>query len=171
MLSTVSCRIILTATILALLLTSTADAIPKKGEAAPPFSILTSSGQKFSLADLRGHVLVLEFFATWCNPCQTSMSHLKNIASRFQKQKLQIIALNIDEEPDSVLAEYSKANRFNFPITIATEKIRTDFGIRTIPTQYVINKKGIITERFTGFNDESAKRLDSLINQLLKEPF
>jgi len=136
-------------------------AFPQKGESAPPFSIKSTSGQQITLSNYRGKVLLLEFFATWCSPCRGSMPHLNRLIRKFSSQGLQVLGLSLDD--DMSIREYLISNKIDSPVALANDEIRSDYAIRSVPTVYLIDNKGVIVEKFTGFSNETAKRLEKIL--------
>jgi thiol-disulfide isomerase/thioredoxin len=65
---------------------------------APPFSIVTMDGQHISFDDLQGKVVLIDFWATWCAPCQASVPHMREIAKKFQDQPLVILSVSLDND-------------------------------------------------------------------------
>jgi peroxiredoxin len=153
----------------ALLVTAPAAfAIPQKGEPAPPFKVTTTSGQPVTLANFKGHVLILDFFASWCQPCKRSIPHITELHRKYGKQGLQILGLSLDEDKDD-LNEFIAPFKLNYPVALANEDLQTDYGLRSLPTLYIINKKGIVVEKFMGLTDEVKKNVETTIKRLLGE--
>lgn len=146
-------------------------AIAKKGQPAPAFQLVTTSGQKVSLAGYNGSVLVIEFFATWCGGCKDSLPHLTSLQKQFGGQGLQILALNIGQgdSPEQVKS-FVAARKIGFPVAMADEDLIYDgFGIRMVPTIFIINKKGVVVEKFSGFNNDVKKIMETTIKKLVAE--
>lgn len=162
-----ACLVVATALTLASPLT--AFAIIRKGDPAPPFKVVSTSGQNITLANYKGHVLIVDFFATWCTPCRDSIPHLLSLNQKYGKQGLQILGLSADEDGEKVVREFVAEQRITYPVAMAGENLLTDFGLRSIPTIFVINKKGVIAEKFMGFNDDMARAMEALIKKLLAE--
>jgi len=157
------------ATVLALAVPLPASAVIRKGDPAPPFKVVSTSGQSITLANYKGYVLVMDFFATWCSPCREAIPHLIELNSKYNKQGLQVLGLSADEDGEKVVREFVAEKRITYPVALAGESLMTDYGLRSIPTMYVINKKGIIVEKYMGYNDEMAKSMEVLIKKLLAE--
>jgi thiol-disulfide isomerase/thioredoxin len=159
--------------ILAILLTMPAAsfALPKKGQPAPPLQVVTTAGQKLSMANYKGYVLVLEFFATYCGGCKESIPHLLNLNKQYGNKGLQILALDIGQgdTPEDV-KEFVARKKINYPVAMADESIIYDgYGIRMIPSIFIINKKGILVEKFDGFTDETRKIIETTVKKLIAE--
>jgi thiol-disulfide isomerase/thioredoxin len=157
------------ATTLSLALPVTASAFIKKGDPAPPLKVVSTTGQKISLANYKGHVLILDFFATWCAPCRKAIPHFIGLSRKYNKQGLEILGMSADEDADKEVREFIGEQKIIYPVAIAGEDMITDYGIRSLPTVYVINKKGVIAEKYMGFNDDMAASMETLIKKLLAE--
>ena len=157
------------ATLLYLAVPLPAAAILKKGDPAPPLKVVSTSGQNITLANYKGHVLVMDFFATWCPPCREAIPHLIELNRKYNKQGLQVLGLSTDEDGEQVVREFVAEKRITYPVALASEEVLTDYSLRSIPTAYVISKKGIVAEKYMGFNDEMAKSMEALIKKLLAE--
>ncbi|NVN91125.1 MAG: TlpA family protein disulfide reductase [Desulfuromonadales bacterium] len=144
-------------------------ALPRSGQATPHFKATSTSGQAISLDNYRGYVLVIDFFATWCVPCRASVPHIVEMNRKYGKQGLQVLGLNVDDEGDRVTKVFSDELRINYPLATASEKVQADFGVRSVPVMFVIDKKGIVAEVYRGFNDEIGRSMEILIKRLLAE--
>lgn len=146
-------------------------ALPEIGQPAPPFHVVSTSGQKISLSNYKGYVLVLEFFATWCGGCKESIPHLMDLQKKYGKQGLQVLGLDVgqgDDEGD--LRDFAAGRRMTYPVGIADEDVVYDnYGIRMIPVVFVINKKGVLVEKYSGFNTDNLGSLEGTIKKLLAE--
>ena len=152
-----------------LMLPGQASAILQKGQPAPPFKVVSTSGQQITEANYKGYVLLIDFFATWCNPCRDAIPHLVRLNQKYGKQGLQILGVSLDEDGEKQVRDFCAVQKVNYPVALANEDMQTEYGLRSIPTLYVINKKGVVAEKFMGFNSDMAARMDLLIKQLLAE--
>jgi peroxiredoxin len=144
-------------------------AVPRVGQPAPNFKVSTTSGQQVSLENYRGHVLVLDFFATWCQPCRVSIPHLVEMNRKYGNQGLQVLGMSADEDGESVVKAFADKHRITYPIALAGESTQADFGVRSVPVMFVIDKKGRVAEVFRGFTDDVARSTEQLIKKLLAE--
>jgi uncharacterized protein (TIGR03435 family) len=120
---------------------------PKAGEAPPPLgleSILQApSGPLPSWEALRGKVVVLEFWATWCGPCIAAIPHLNELADKFKDQPVQFIA--ITDEAEKVVTPFLRKKPLHAWIGLDTDKsMFKDYGVTGIPHTVVVDQKGII---------------------------
>ena len=152
-----------------LLSTQPSDAMLQRGNAAPPIKLTTTSGQPITLNNYKGYVLVMDFFATWCIPCKESIPHLNQLRAKYGKQGLQILGVSVDEGSDSDVKDFIAERRISYPVAIADENTQTEYGLRSIPTVFVINKKGVVVERYQGFSDQTAHAMEETIKRLLAE--
>ncbi len=146
-----------------------AFAILQKGQPAPPISVVTTSGQPVTLANYKGYVLVLDFFATWCIPCRESIPHIINLNRKYGKQGLQVLGMSVDEDGDNALKSFISEKKINYPVALTSEDLQADYGIRSVPTLFIINKKGVVAEKYQGYSDEVAKSMETTIKRLLAE--
>jgi peroxiredoxin len=146
----------------------TALAVPQKGKPAPPFKVVTTAGQQVTMANYKGYVLIMDFFATWCRPCQLSIPHLNELNLKYGKQGLQVIGMSAGDG-EGALREFVAEKKISYPVAVTDEELQTDYGLRSIPIMYVINKKGVVVETFRGYSDETDKKMEALIRKLLAE--
>ena len=152
-----------------LLFTQPAAAILQKGDAAPPIKLTTTAGQPITLNNYKGYVLVMDFFATWCIPCKEAIPHLNSLRAKYGKQGLQVLGVSVDEGSDRDVKDFVAERRISYPVAIAGEEMQTQYGLRSIPTVFVINKKGVVVERLQGFSEQTAKAMEDTIKRLLAE--
>ena len=158
-----------TAAFLVLALAQPAAAVLQKGQPAPPIKVVSTSGQQISLANYKGYVLVLDFFASWCHPCRESIPHLMELNRKYGKQGLQILGMSVDEEVGRELKNFIAEQKFTYPVALANEELQAEYGLRSVPTLFVINKKGIVVEKFSGYNEQIGRNIEALVKKLLAE--
>lgn len=145
------------------------DAAPRTGQTAPDFKVISTAGQTISQENYRGYVLILDFFATWCQPCRQSIPHLVEMNRKFGKQGLQILGLSVDEEGERAVKTFIDEFRVNYPLALAGDTTTADFGVRSVPVMFLIDKKGKIVEVYRGYTDDRARSLEQSIKRLLAE--
>ena len=144
-------------------------AMPRQGQPAPAFNVVTTSGQPVSMENYKGHVLVVDFFATWCQPCRKSIPHLVRMNQKYGKQGLQILGMSADEDGEGVVKSFAVEQHINYPVALAGEKAIDAFGVRSVPVMIVIDKKGRVAEVVRGYSDEIADATEALVKKLLAE--
>jgi thiol-disulfide isomerase/thioredoxin len=138
---------------------------PKEGEVAPPFTLTLVDGRQVSLEDLRGKVVVLNFWATWCAPCKRELPLLDNYYDLMEKHGLRVFAItSSDSIPIGKLKKLFDA--------MAIPSVRNIKGRYTtlggLPTNYVIDRSGTVRYAKAGAFDLDA--LNALLIPLLNEP-
>jgi peroxiredoxin len=152
-----------------LLSSQPAAAILQKGDKAPAIKLTTTTGQPVTLNNYKGYVLVMDFFATWCIPCKESIPHLNSLNRKYGKQGLQILGMSVDEGSDREVKAFISDRKISYPVAIINEDLQTDYGLRSIPTIFVINKKGLVAEKFQGYSEQTGKAMEEAIKRLLAE--
>jgi peroxiredoxin len=145
------------------------DAAPRIGQPSPDFKTVSTSGQSISQENYRGHVLIIDFFATWCQPCRQSIPHLVEMNRKYARQGLQILGLSVDEEGERAVKAFTDEFRVNYPLAMAGDSITADFGVRSVPVMYLIDKKGRIAEVYRGYSGEMSRSVELSIKRLLTE--
>ncbi len=120
------------------------------GKQAPSFTALTSNGETVNLADLRGTVVVLNFWATWCPPCRAEMPSFQQAHQTFADQGVAILAVNAGEAPD-VVANFHESLGITFPMLIdQSQIIQRLYGLQGYPTTYLLDRNGVIITQHVG---------------------
>ncbi len=121
-----------------------------KGDDAPNFSLETLQGERVQLKDYRGKGVFLNFWGTWCKPCETEMPYMENAYKVFKEQGVEILAVNI-EESNLVVRNFVDKFGLTFPILMDRGGEVTElYGIGPIPTTYLIDKNGKVVKIITG---------------------
>lgn len=150
-------------------LPAAAFAMPQKGQPAPPFAVTTTTGQRVTNATYRGQVLVLDFFATWCEPCRRSIPHVVALYRKLGRQGLQVLGMSVDDGGADVVKDFVRESRIPYPVAVTDADLQSDYGLRSVPMIFVIDKRGIVAERYLGFNDEIGRDMENLIRKLLAQ--
>ena len=120
---------------------------------APEFTLTDMNGRQVSLADFRGKVVVLDFWATWCPPCKREIPDFIELQSQYGSKGVQIIGIGLDE-PEKLKA-FAISHGMNYSVLMGTEDIAIKYGgISGIPTTFIIDRSGKIVNRFEGFRSK-----------------
>jgi thiol-disulfide isomerase/thioredoxin len=136
----------------------TGDADDGEKVLANDFTLPKVGGGSVSLSALRGKVVVLDFMATWCGPCETELSHLRDIANRYSNMPVEIISIDVDDsETDSVLTPYIVNQGISWTVLRDTTGMSNNPGydVSSIPTIVIISKDGYISYRTVGVTEAS----------------
>jgi peroxiredoxin len=140
-----------------------------EGTAAPDFTLPDLDGHSVSLADFRGKVVVVNFWATWCPPCRAEIPDFVRMQARYRERGLEFVGLSLDAGGARDVRPFADEHDVNYPMLIADEKIANAYGgIVGIPTSFVIDRQGKIVKRFVGYTDP--KVWESTLESLLGQP-
>jgi cytochrome c biogenesis protein CcmG, thiol:disulfide interchange protein DsbE len=124
-------------------------------------------GNNLRLAGLKGRVVMLDFWASWCLPCRQEFTHLKTLFEKFKSQGLEIIAISVDEEPDKARA-FVAENKLNFFVSI-DPALGKKFAEDGVPVSLFIGKSGTLRYRKDGYEEGDEREIELVITELLKE--
>ncbi|MFP5501938.1 MAG: TlpA disulfide reductase family protein [Candidatus Sericytochromatia bacterium] len=124
--------------------------MPTLGKAAD-FNLTSIEGKKFSLADFKGKVVILDFWATWCPPCREEIPDFIALQKQYRSQGLEIVGVSVDREGPSVVKKFGEEYGINYTSLMADDKVTAAYGgIRGLPTTFVIDRQGNIIKKYVG---------------------
>lgn len=141
------------------------------GAASPSFQMERYGGGKLALSDLRGKVVMLDFWATWCPPCQEEMPSLVKLAKEYESQGLVFVAASRDDDDvkEEVVSQF--VNRF-LPdlapyVVYANDEVAKSFKVEALPTLYFLDREGKVTDAVRGMMSEPAirRRIENALKQ------
>jgi cytochrome c biogenesis protein CcmG, thiol:disulfide interchange protein DsbE len=138
------------------------------GDAAPDFSRTSLSGSTVTLSALRGKVVLLNFWATWCAPCREELPAFSRWQRDFAAAGLQVIGVSMDDSAADVAALLAR-QPLTYPVVMGDAKLAAIFGgVLGLPLSYLIDAQGHIAARFQGETD--LPRMEATIKDLLSRP-
>ncbi len=134
---------------------------------APDFDLPTKPGS-VSLQSMRGQVVYLDFWASWCKPCRKSFPWMNALQAKYRDKGLQIIAVNVDSDPEQV-KRFLEKYPADFVVAYDPDgKVASQYQVKGMPSSYLIDKQGNIHASHIGFRDEDKTAVESQINHLLQ---
>jgi thiol-disulfide isomerase/thioredoxin len=132
---------------------------------APAISLTDITGKRLDLADYKGKVVVLDFWATWCGPCRIEIPGLIAMQDKYARQGFSVIGISFDDGAEPVVQFY-KDFRMNYPVAVGNERLGELYGgVLGLPTTFVIGRDGRIYARHVGATDPSV--IEGEVQQLL----
>jgi len=142
-----------------------------EGVAAPSFQLERYSGGKLALSDLRGKVVMLDFWATWCPPCQEEMPSLVKLAKEYEAQGLVFVAASRDDDDvkEELVRQFLERHLPELEpyVVYANDEVAMAFRVEALPTLYFLDREGKVTDAVRGMLSESAlrRRIENALNQ------
>lgn len=124
-----------------------------RGQTAPDFELNSLDGKKVHLADYRGKAVLLNFWATWCEPCKIEMPWFVQLEKQYGPEGLQVIGVAMDDTSEPEIAQFAKEMGVNYPVLLGKESVGDAYGgIIHLPTTFYIDRNGKIVERIEGLH-------------------
>ena len=146
-----------------------ADAPVRVGERAPPLVVPRLDGGVFDLAALRGKVVIINFWATWCSPCRAEMPQLDAFYKRYRARGLELLGVSVDDAQDrDAVVRIMKS--FSYPAAMAEAAQANDFGApAAVPMTWIIDAKGVVRARLIAGNSVTLQSLAQAVLPLLPQ--
>lgn len=142
--------------------------LPIVGNYAPNFTLKDMEGKDISLKDYRGKVVFLNFWATWCKPCEAEMPSMEQIYQDYKDEGFKIMAISVDKGNLDKVEPFVKKRGLSFPVFLdPSHKIEDAYRIKFTPTTLLIDRKGVIKKVIFGGRDWEDVLSRSLIENLL----
>ncbi len=124
----------------------------EKGNMAPDFELKNIAGGTLKLSSLRGKVVIIDFWDTWCPPCRKALPHLEAISQDYS-QDLVVVGIAFGRDGEDKVKQYVAQNKLTFPMVLADPefKVTKDFGgVQSIPTTFLVDPNGVIVKKWVG---------------------
>ncbi|MCA9731232.1 MAG: TlpA family protein disulfide reductase [Deferribacteres bacterium] len=138
---------------------------------APVFTGKTMDGKAFNLAEYKGKVVLLDFWASWCGPCKKEFPFLMGLQEKTKSQPFHVVTINVDTEASKMMGFLKEQPRKpNFPVVVDPEgKLPEKYKVEGMPTTVLIDQNGVIRFRHTGFVESDKAKFIQEIKTLLKQ--
>lgn len=137
-----------------------------EGSPAPPWSLMTPGGERVSLEDLRGRVVVMDFWATWCGPCRVVMPSLQEL-HETHGDRVTVVGINVWESGDP--AAFMEENGYTYTMVLNGDDVASEYMVEGIPTFYVIAPDGTVAFHAVGADPANDEALREIVGTLLEE--
>jgi peroxiredoxin len=140
------------------MVTSAVDAnltLPKSRKPAPDFTLDDASGTSVSLSSLRGKVVLLNFWATWCGGCQIEIPWFMEFQAKYKKDGLAVIGISTDDDGWKAVSPYMKEQNLNYTVMIDDAKVSKLYGLDSMPMTILIDREGKIAAKHVGLVSKS----------------
>jgi len=129
---------------------------PANRTMAPDFTLNDASGQPVTLSQLRGNVVLVNFWATWCAPCRVEIPMLIGFQKAYRDRNFKILGVDLDEGGWSVVQPYADAKKISYPLLLGNEGTADLFGgLKAVPTTFIIDRQGRIAATHIGLCQKS----------------
>jgi thiol-disulfide isomerase/thioredoxin len=143
---------------------------PLVGHPAPDFKLADLSGDNFQLAEHRGEIIVLDFWATWCSPCLQTMPLIHEIVREFPDQKVRLLAVNMEEQPAEIKSTLER-HKLDVPVILDIDGVAAArYAVTSIPQTVVIDREGNVSRLFIGGGPKLAEPLRQALIELTSPP-
>jgi cytochrome c biogenesis protein CcmG/thiol:disulfide interchange protein DsbE len=137
------------------------------GEPAPPFSLTTADGKTMALADLRGRVVYVDFWASWCAPCRRSFPWMNEMQQRYGDRGFTVIAVNVDRRRADA-EQFLQSNSAHFAVVYDDRGATPQaYSVKGMPSSYLIDARGTVVDVELGFHDDRKGAIEDQIRSLL----
>lgn len=139
------------------------------GSVAPDWTLKDGDGREVSLKSLRGKVVLLDFWATWCAPCRIAMPHIQRLYDKYKDKPVAIYGVNCwERDPKAKPLDFMKSLKHTYPQLLDGNAVAAAYQVKGIPTFYLISPEGKILMTFAGMTPDLEKTVDDLIAKTLQ---
>ena len=139
---------------------------------APDFTLLQLNGESFTLSSLKGKVIILDFWATWCPPCRKGIPDFIALQEEYKEQGLEIVGVLLDQGKKASLESKVEKMGINYVVVLSDREVTQLYGgVRAIPTTFIIDQNGNKVEKHVGLNSKETfeNKIKELFAQEVKE--
>jgi peroxiredoxin len=141
----------------------------KVGDQAPNFRLRDLAGNVVDLTQLRGKVVLLNFWATWCGPCRVEMPSMELLYQTISRREFEILAVSTDPQGVAVTRPFQQEIGVTFPILHDPDmRIGLTYGARSLPMTVMVDRQGVVRQKIFGARDWDSPEARDLIHKLIK---
>jgi len=127
-----------------------------KGNPAPEFNLQSLDGKAVRLADFHGKAVLLNFWATWCQPCKIEMPWFEEMQKQYGLDGFQVVGIAMDDAGKDEIAKFAKEMGVNYPILVGTESVGDAYGgVQFLPSTFFIDRDGKVVDHIFGLKSRS----------------
>ena len=143
-------------------------ALPETGTAAPDFTLQTLDGEtQYKLSELKGQVVYLDFWASWCGPCRKAFPEVMKLHSEYKERGLEVLAISLDQAPGPA-KRFIAQQGSQFPALFDARKAAAvAYGVRSIPSTVIVDAEGNVAFSMIGFDPRRVGEIHELLEGLL----
>lgn len=139
------------------------------GELAPDFQLEDTNGNKVTLSALRGKVVMVNFWATWCPPCKEEMPSMARLNKLMSDEDFVMLAINVEKDGRAVVSDFLKKNPHDFTVLYDDRgTVQQQYGVYKFPESFIIRKDGIVDQKVIGVIDWSSPQTVAYFKNLTK---
>jgi cytochrome c-type biogenesis protein len=136
-------------------------------EVSYEFTLQDLDGRQVSLSDYRGKVVFIDFWATWCPPCREAIPYVEELSNKYKNnKKVVVLGINIGEDADTV-ANFLNKQQMSYPVLLGDDDVLSNYKINAVPTFFIIDQKGKVAKKYSGFMPGSDEKWQEDIEKLL----
>ena len=136
---------------------------------APDFTLKSSEGRNLRLAEQRGSVVMVNFWATWCGPCKQEMPHLNRLYGKYRSSGFTLLGVNVDEDPKLAMGLAQRLG-LQFPVLFDADKtVSKLYDLNSMPATVLIDRDGKVRYLHRGYRDGLEQAYEAQIRELVKE--
>lgn len=136
---------------------------------APDFALKDLKGSVVRLSDLRGKILVLDFWATWCEPCKQSIPVFESFSRKYPGKDVEVVGISEDAYAEDVVP-FVKAHKMSYRVLLDPDNaVQESYRIYGLPSTVIVDRKGMIRESWAGFSESTEREIARSVESLMSE--